>query len=41
MIRCVRLWTGEDRNSHFRDGSSPALTNAESHHPADVPYVAV
>jgi len=21
MIRCVRLWTGEDGNSHFRDGS--------------------
>ena len=20
MIRCVRLWTGEDRNSHFEDG---------------------
>lgn len=21
MIRCVRLWTGEDGNSHFRDGA--------------------
>ena len=21
MIRCVRLWTGEDRNSHFEEGS--------------------
>ena len=21
MIRCVRLWTGQDGNSHFRDGS--------------------
>lgn len=21
MIRCVRLWTGVDGNSHFRDGS--------------------
>jgi hypothetical protein len=21
MIRCVRLWTGEDGNSHFCDGS--------------------
>jgi quercetin dioxygenase-like cupin family protein len=20
MIRCVRLWTGDDRNSHFEDG---------------------
>jgi quercetin dioxygenase-like cupin family protein len=20
MIRCVRLWTGEDRNSHFEEG---------------------
>ncbi|MGX9425074.1 MULTISPECIES: cupin domain-containing protein [Bradyrhizobium] len=20
MIRCVRLWTGEDSNSHFEDG---------------------
>lgn len=20
MIRCVRLWTGEDQNSHFEDG---------------------
>jgi quercetin dioxygenase-like cupin family protein len=20
MIRCVRLWTGQDGNSHFRDG---------------------
>ena len=20
MIRCVRLWTGEDRNSRFEDG---------------------
>ena len=20
MIRCVRLWTGPDGNSHFRDG---------------------
>ncbi|MBO4226721.1 hypothetical protein [Bradyrhizobium neotropicale] len=20
MIRCVRLWTGEDNNSHFEDG---------------------
>jgi quercetin dioxygenase-like cupin family protein len=21
MIRCVRLWTGDDQNSHFEDGS--------------------
>jgi quercetin dioxygenase-like cupin family protein len=21
MIRCVRLWTGEDNNSHFEEGS--------------------
>ena len=21
MIRCIRLWTGEDRNSHFAEGS--------------------
>lgn len=21
MIRCVRIWTGEDRNSHFEEGS--------------------
>ena len=21
MIRCVRLWTGEDGNSHSRDGN--------------------
>lgn len=21
MIRCVRLWTGDDGNSHFRDGN--------------------
>ena len=30
MIRCVRLWTGEDGNSHFRDGSfdiTPGRTN--------------
>ncbi len=20
MVRCVRLWTGPDGNSHFRDG---------------------
>ena len=20
MIRCVRLWTGEDQNSHFEEG---------------------
>ncbi|WP_265440332.1 hypothetical protein [Bradyrhizobium sp. SEMIA] len=20
MIRCVRLWTGEDNNSHFEEG---------------------
>jgi hypothetical protein len=20
MVRCVRLWTGEDRNSHFEEG---------------------
>jgi hypothetical protein len=20
MIRCVRIWTGDDRNSHFEDG---------------------
>jgi quercetin dioxygenase-like cupin family protein len=20
MIRCVRIWTGEDRNSHFEEG---------------------
>jgi hypothetical protein len=20
MIRCVRIWTGEDQNSHFEDG---------------------
>ena len=20
MIRCIRLWTGEDRNSHFQEG---------------------
>jgi quercetin dioxygenase-like cupin family protein len=20
MIRCVRLWTGDDKNSHFEDG---------------------
>ena len=20
MIRCVRLWTGEDHNSHFEEG---------------------
>jgi hypothetical protein len=20
MIRCVRLWTGDDRNSHFEEG---------------------
>ena len=21
MIRCVRIWTGEDQNSHFEEGS--------------------
>jgi quercetin dioxygenase-like cupin family protein len=21
MIRCVRLWTGDDRNSHFEEGT--------------------
>jgi hypothetical protein len=20
MIRCVRLWTGDDQNSHFEEG---------------------
>ena len=20
MIRCVRIWTGDDRNSHFEEG---------------------
>jgi len=20
MIRCIRLWTGEDQNSHFQEG---------------------
>ncbi len=20
MIRCVRIWTGEDQNSHFEEG---------------------
>jgi quercetin dioxygenase-like cupin family protein len=23
MIRCVRLWTGDDDNSHFEEGSLP------------------
>ncbi len=41
MIRCVRLWTGEDGNSHFRDGSSPALTNRGNTTAANVPSVAV
>lgn len=21
MIRCIRIWTGDDRNSHFEEGS--------------------
>lgn len=28
MIRCVRLWTGEDGNSHFEEGSID-LSNGE------------
>ena len=20
MIRCIRIWTGDDRNSHFEEG---------------------
>ena len=22
MIRCVRIWTGDDGNSHFEEGAS-------------------
>jgi len=28
MIRCVRLWTGEGRNSHFEDGHIDLETGA-------------
>src|SRR3982075_4631082 len=29
MIRCVRIWTGEDENSHFEEGSIELESGAD------------